>query len=78
MKLLLIFALLTMTGCGTVDSIKNSDKTDFVLVSHSQAGGAYKLIRGQTAACKLSMHGITGLNYQITVKDGECVVEAVK
>jgi len=24
------------------------------------------------------MHGITGLNYQITVKDGECVVEAVK
>ena len=57
----IVGAILAIAGCGTVDSIKNSDKTDFVLISHSAAGGAYKLIRGQTAACKLSMHGITGL-----------------
>ena len=78
MMAVLIFAVLGLTGCGTVDSIKNSDKTDFVLISHSAAGGAYKLIRGQTAACKLSMHGITGLSYEITVKTGECTVQAVK
>ncbi|MCB1689606.1 MAG: hypothetical protein KDI33_14020 [Halioglobus sp.] len=74
----IVGAILAIAGCGTVDSIKNSDKTDFVLISHSAAGGAYKLIRGQTAACKLSMHGITGLSYEITVKTGECTVQAVK
>lgn len=79
MKLLiLISTLIVLTGCGTVDSFKNSQDTDFVIVSQTQAGGVYKMIRGATSACKLSKHGVQALGYTITFRNGECVVSATK
>lgn len=67
-----------LAGCGTIDSIKNSHNTDFVLVSQSQAGGIVKLVKGQVTTCKLSKHGVTGLDYVLSFDNGKCVVEAQK
>jgi uncharacterized protein YceK len=73
-----VLICLLLTGCGTVGTITNPKDTDFVVVSQSQAGGVYKLLRGATSLCKLSKHGVTGLKYNITFEDGACKVEATK
>ena len=78
MKQLLIIGLLALTGCGTVDSFTNPQDTDYVTLSHAKAGGMYQWITGQTEACKLSKHGVTGLKYTIELKDGECSISALK
>lgn len=69
---------LLLTGCGTIGSISNPEDTDFVVVSQSEAGGVVKMIKGSTSVCKLSKHGVTGLNYKIQFENGECKVEASK
>lgn len=78
MKTVILAMFLALTGCGTIDSIKNSKDTDFVVVSQSRAGGVVRWIQGESTVCKLSKHGVTGLNYQITFNNGDCLVEAVK
>lgn len=67
-----------LTGCGTIGTISNPEDTDFVVISQSEAGGVYRLISGETVVCKLSKHGVTGLNYNIVFEDGKCKVEVVK
>lgn len=78
MKTVIALMVLGLTGCGTVDSIKNSEGTDYILVSQEKIGGIYGLFKGDATACKLTKHGITGLEYTIEFKNGECVVSAVK
>lgn len=71
-------ALALLAGCGVVDSVKNSDATDYVVATSSQAGGAYRALRGGLQVCKLTKHGVTGLNYTVILSDGKCEVRAEK
>lgn len=77
-KLIALLLVATLSGCGTIDSIKNSQDTDYVTLSYSEAGGMYQWFTGNTSACKLSKHGVTGLKYTLTFKDGKCQVTALK
>ncbi len=76
--LILISSLIVLSACGSVSSYKNSDDTDFVLISQAKAGGVYKLLSGDVRTCKLTDHGVTGLNYSIEFRNGECVVSVQK
>lgn len=78
MKWLLLLSVVLVTGCGTTASIRSPDDTDFVMVSSSQAGGVWRMIRGQTTVCKMTKHGVTGLQYEIESNDGSCKVTAIK
>lgn len=78
MRLLLVICLALVTGCGTTASIRSPEDTDFVMVSSSQAGGVWRMIRGQTTVCKMTKHGVTGLQYEIESNDGSCKVTAIK
>ncbi len=78
MKLAVILLLTLLYGCGSIDGFKNSQDTDYVLLSYSKAGGMYKLITGETEACKLTKHGVSGLEYTLEPSSGECSVSASK
>ena len=68
----------SLAACGSVASLKNSDQTDFVILSQSEAGLIYKLFSGSVQACKLSKHGVTGLDYEIELDGGKCRATARK
>ena len=78
MKWSIVPLVLILGGCGTVDSFKNSGDTDYVTLSHSKAGGMYKFITGETEACKITKHGVTGLEYNIELTEEGCSISAAK
>jgi outer membrane lipoprotein SlyB len=73
-----LIMVLSLTACGTTDSIRNSGDTDYIIISQSKIGGIYGLISGKGSTCKLSKHGVTGLEYTIEFNNGECIVSAAK
>lgn len=75
---ILIFLIVFISGCGVTGSLRNPEDTDFVMVSSSQAGGVWKVIRGQTTICKMTKHGVDELQYEIESSDGSCKVKAMK
>jgi hypothetical protein len=76
MKVLIL--VLFLSGCGTLDSVVNSEDTDYVTLSHTKAGGMYQFLTGETEACKLSKHGVTGLEYTLELSEEGCVISAAK
>ncbi len=71
-------AVSLLAGCGVVDSVKNSEATDYVMVTSSQAGGAYRVLRGDLQLCKLTKHGVSGFGYSLILSDGRCEVRVKK
>tara|TARA_R110000803_G_C11921429_1_gene314380 strand:+ start:802 stop:1035 length:234 start_codon:yes stop_codon:yes gene_type:complete len=75
---ILVVGLLFLGGCGTVDSFKNSGDTDYVTLSHTKAGGMYQFLTGSAEACKLTKHGVTGLEYTLELSEEGCQISAAK
>jgi hypothetical protein len=67
-----------LCACGTTSTLRGEQQTDYVLASFSQAGGAWKLIRGKAVACKLSSHGTNPPAYTVELTKDGCVVRASK
>lgn len=67
-----------LCACGTTSTLRGEQQTDYVVVSHSQASGIWQLINGSTTACKLTTHGVTGLDYTIEFDGETCQVSAAK
>ena len=76
-QIALAMLCVTLCACGTTSTIRGEQNTDYVLVSMSKAGGAYKLIRGEVTACKISMHG-TNPGYAVDFDGKTCEVTANK
>lgn len=65
MRALIVFLLgFSLLGCGL------SPKTDYMLISRGEAGGAWGLIRGDVQYCKLaikssdvSLHDVNGTEF---------------
>ena len=61
-----------------MDSIRNSEDTDFVVVSQSEVGGIVRMFKGKGSTCKVSKHGVTGAKYRIMFYNGQCQIEVIK
>lgn len=77
-SVLTFLALAALCGCGTTSTLTRDQQTDYVIVSHSQAGGVWGMLRGKSTACKLTTHGVTGLAYDIAFDGEGCEVSAGK
>ena len=78
MKALLVVLCLALAGCGTSSTLRGDQQTDYVIASHAEIGGVWKMVRGGGQTCKLTAHGISGLKYKVTLTEGQCSVEASK
>ena len=67
-----------LSACGTTSTLRGEQQTDYVLASFSQAGGAWKLIRGKAVACKLSSHGTNPPAYNVELTADGCSVVVSK
>lgn len=64
-----------IAGCGTTGSIVNPQGTAYVVATKVNAGGAYKLLRGDGVACKVSAHNVSFPSVVFSLKGDDCVVE---
>lgn len=78
--LLLVVLCIALASCGTTSAIKGEQATNYVIGSCFQAGGVYKLLRGELSGCKATFHGInlkefliekSGTTWTMTVGDDE-------
>ena len=67
-KLFLLFMLTILTGCQYLSFAG----TEHVILSKGQAGGAYKLLGGEAAYCKMVA---TSTSYKITASDVQLLLK---
>lgn len=67
-----------LCACGTTSTLKGEQQTDYVLASKTQARGVWNVLIGHAVACKLTIHGITGIKYRISFDGDRCAIEAAK
>ncbi|BFM20511.1 hypothetical protein [Gilvimarinus japonicus] len=60
-----------ITGCGSVNMLRNGDNADFAVVSEGEAGGAYAVFAGEGSVCKVTEFGDLS-RWQVTYKGKNC------
>ena len=60
-----------ITGCGSVNMLRNGDNADFAVVSEGQAGGAYAVFAGEGNVCKVTEFGNLE-RWEVTYKGTHC------
>ncbi len=73
---LCVVTCVTLSGCGSLSSIVDPQKTNYVLCSEASAGGVVSVIKGGASSCKLTAHGEGALNYEVRLENGQCFCEA--
>jgi len=66
-----IAAAVSITGCGSVNMLRNGDNADFAVVSEGEAGGAYAVFAGEGSACKVTEFGDLS-RWEVTYKGKSC------
>lgn len=76
LTLLCFVTCVTLSGCGSLSSIVDPHKTNYVLCSEASAGGVVSVIKGGASSCKVTAHGEGAINYEVRLENGQCFCEA--
>lgn len=79
MKFTAIAALLALSGCGSIASYDNPEKTGYVMVSKGEASLLYRAFVGGVDYCKATQHNLDGVEFtgEIVYEGDSCRVEIV-